>query len=213
MLFSEYVGIVTLPILLGLANVGGIGGGGLIIPLAIGCWGFNTAEAVAISNSTVFMGALIRYIGFSIHEKHPSSPVPKTVIDYDLASIMMPAVMFGAFTGLYLSVMLPAAVTTIVLTLILCYMTWNTTKKMKTLCQKESRERLNYHELPSAIGQASEAQTSQQAHRHHDYQQLPDNETSPVKSKSSPTKYSDSSSHATGQQYTSLEKSKSKDSI
>lgn len=65
-LTSEYIGILTLPILLGLANVGGIGGGGLIIPLAIGCWGFSTTEAVAISNSTVFMGALLRYFGFSI---------------------------------------------------------------------------------------------------------------------------------------------------
>lgn len=153
-LFSEYIGILTLPLLLGLANVGGIGGGGLIIPLAIGCWGFSTPEAVAISNSTVFMGALIRYFFFSIREKHPSSPVQKTVIDYNLASIMMPAVMFGAFTGLYLSVMLPAAFTTILLTLILCYMTFNTFKKMKSMCEKESRERLNYQEL------ASERQTA-----------------------------------------------------
>ena len=71
------------------------------------------------------------------------------MIDYNLASIMMPAVMFGAFTGLYLSVMLPAAVTTILLTMILCYMTWNTFKKMRSMCEKESRERLNYQELAS----------------------------------------------------------------
>ena len=142
---SEYVGIIFLPILLGLANVGGIGGGGLIIPLAIGCWGFSTPEAVAISNSTVFMGAVLRYFGFSINEKHPSAD--KTVIDYNLASIMMPAVMFGAFVGLYLSVMLPAAVTTILLTVILAYMTFNTYKKMINLCKKERRQNLNYEEL------------------------------------------------------------------
>ena len=140
---SEYLGLLTLPILLGLANVGGIGGGGLIIPLAIGCWGFSTPEAVAISNSSVFMGALLRYFGFSVREKHPSAD--KTVIDYNLASIMMPAVMFGSFTGLYLSVMLPAAVTTIALTLILAYMTFNTYRKMVNLCKKESLERQNYY--------------------------------------------------------------------
>ena len=93
------------------------------------------------------MGALLRYVGFSIHEKHPSAE--KTVIDYNLASIMMPAVMFGAFAGLYLSVMLPAAVTTILLTLILCYMTYGTYNKMRTLCHKEKRERENYQELQS----------------------------------------------------------------
>ena len=65
-LTSEIIGIVTLPFLLGLANIGGIGGGGLIIPLAIGCWGFKTSEAVSLSNSTVFLGSLIRFFGFSI---------------------------------------------------------------------------------------------------------------------------------------------------
>lgn len=65
-LTSEIIGIVTLPLLLGLANIGGIGGGGLVIPLAIGCWGFATTEAVAISNSTVFLGAMLRFFGFSI---------------------------------------------------------------------------------------------------------------------------------------------------
>ena len=39
-LTTEVIGIITLPILLGLANIGGIGGGGMVIPLAIGCWGF-----------------------------------------------------------------------------------------------------------------------------------------------------------------------------
>ena len=116
-LTSEIIGIVTLPLLLGLANIGGIGGGGLVIPLAIGCWGFSTTEAVAISNSTVFLGAMLRFFGFSIKQKHPYAD--KTVIDYNIASIMMPAVFLGSFSGLYLQAMLPEAVITILLTVIL----------------------------------------------------------------------------------------------
>lgn len=112
--------------LLGLANVGGVGGGGLIIPLAMGCWGFNTIEAVSISNSTVFLGTLMRFFGFSIHQKHPSAD--RTVIDYDLASIMMPAVLLGAFSGLYISVILPEALIAIIITLILCVLTLKTAK-------------------------------------------------------------------------------------
>lgn len=57
---------------------------------------------------------------------------------------MMPAVMFGAFAGLYLSVMLPSALTTILLTLILIYMTYGTYNKMITLCKKEKIEREHY---------------------------------------------------------------------
>lgn len=37
---SEILGILILPILLGLANNGGVGGGGLIIPICIALFGF-----------------------------------------------------------------------------------------------------------------------------------------------------------------------------
>ena len=39
---SEIVGILLLPILLGLANNGGVGGGGLTIPICIAMFGFST---------------------------------------------------------------------------------------------------------------------------------------------------------------------------
>jgi hypothetical protein len=41
-MFLEMIGIMILPILLGLANNGGIGGGGLIIPISIAMFGFTT---------------------------------------------------------------------------------------------------------------------------------------------------------------------------
>ena len=146
MLWSEIVGIITLPLLLGLANIGGIGGGGLIIPLAIGCWGFSTTEAVALSNSIVFLSCVLRFFGFSIYEKHPHAS-NKTVIDYNLASIMMPAVLFGGFSGLYLSAMTPEPVIMIILTFILLYVTYSTYKKTVQIFRKESRERQHYAEL------------------------------------------------------------------
>ena len=142
MLNSELIGIVTLPLLLGLANIGGIGGGGLVIPLAMGCWGFSTTEAVAISNSTVFLGALLRFVGFSIKQKHPYAD--RTVIDYNIASIMMPAVFFGSFTGLYLANLLPESIIMILMTLILIKLTYNTYVKTVSLYTKETLERQNY---------------------------------------------------------------------
>ena len=39
---NEIVGTVLLPILLGFSNVGGLGGGGLIIPVCVGFFGFTT---------------------------------------------------------------------------------------------------------------------------------------------------------------------------
>jgi len=63
---SELVGVFLLPILLGLANNGGVGGGGLIIPICIAVFGFSTIQAIALSNSTIFVGGAVRYFGFSL---------------------------------------------------------------------------------------------------------------------------------------------------
>lgn len=63
---SEIAGVIILPLLLGFANNGGIGGGGLIIPVCIAMFGFSTIQAIALSNFVIFAGALVRYFGFSI---------------------------------------------------------------------------------------------------------------------------------------------------
>jgi len=63
----EISAIIFLSILLGLANNGGVGGGGLIIPICIAMFGFTTIEAIALSNSTIFLGSLVRFFGFSLN--------------------------------------------------------------------------------------------------------------------------------------------------
>ena len=62
----EILGIIILPILLGIASSGGVGGGFLIIPACMTMFGFTTVEAIALSNSTIFIIGIIRYFGFSI---------------------------------------------------------------------------------------------------------------------------------------------------
>jgi len=42
MFVSEFVGLFVLSALIGMANVGGIGGGGMTVPLVAICWGFTT---------------------------------------------------------------------------------------------------------------------------------------------------------------------------
>ena len=59
---SEFMGLVVMTILLALANVGGIGGGGLIIPIIMAMFSFTTKEAIAISGFTIFTGSVARLI-------------------------------------------------------------------------------------------------------------------------------------------------------
>ena len=53
---------------------------------------------------------------------------------------MMPAVLLGAFSGLYISVILPEALIVIMITLILCVLTLETAKKTIDMCKNESLE-------------------------------------------------------------------------
>lgn len=132
----EIAGIILLPILLGLANTGGIGGGGLVIPVCITLFGFSTIQAMALSNAIISTGALVRYFGFSIFEKHPEKNA--TVVDYNLVSVMLPLTIGASFVAVILSNMLPDAVLTIILTLLLLYLTVDSLTKGVSLWKKET---------------------------------------------------------------------------
>jgi uncharacterized membrane protein YfcA len=123
-------------LLLGFANNGGIGGGGLIIPICISMFGFNTIESIALSNSTIWVGALVKYFGFSLLQMDQAKGT--TIVDYNIASIMMPLVMTGSYVGVIISHFLPDAVLTIILIVLLVYLTYDSFKKAITLWRKES---------------------------------------------------------------------------
>ena len=58
----EFFGLIILSALVGLANVSGIGGGGITVPLVAICWGFSTKKAIALSGATIFFGQIVRFI-------------------------------------------------------------------------------------------------------------------------------------------------------
>ena len=45
-----------------LSNMGGIGGGGVVVSLLIALFKFETKEAIPISAFTIFAGSLVRFI-------------------------------------------------------------------------------------------------------------------------------------------------------
>ena len=107
-------------ILLALANVGGIGGGGLIIPIIMSLFTFTTKEAIAISGFTIFTGSVARFL-YSWHQRHPEKDA--TLIDYGIVIVMMPLVLVGSFVGVLLNIMLPPVILSSILTVILVLLT------------------------------------------------------------------------------------------
>lgn len=102
-----------------------------------------------MSNSTIWVGSLVKYFGFSLFQKNPAKGT--TVVDYNLVSIMLPLVMTGSFVGVIISHVLPEAVLTIILIVLLFYLTYDSFTKAFKLWGKESaamaKEKLAYKPL------------------------------------------------------------------
>jgi hypothetical protein len=55
---------------------------------------FKTKEAIAISSLTILMSSVARFL-FILNERNPKKPFV-VLIDYGLASVMMPATLAGS---------------------------------------------------------------------------------------------------------------------
>jgi hypothetical protein len=67
----EIVGCFMIILFLMYSNTGGLGGGGIIIPLVMIFFGFNMKETIANTISTGFTSALVRYF-MNINQFHPT---------------------------------------------------------------------------------------------------------------------------------------------
>ncbi|OAY42817.1 sulfite exporter TauE/SafE family protein 4 [Manihot esculenta] len=85
-------------------TVGGVGGGGIFVPMLTLIVGFDTKSAAAISKCMI-MGASASSVWYNLRVPHPSKEVP--IIDYDLALLFQPMLMLGITIGVSLSVVFP----------------------------------------------------------------------------------------------------------
>lgn len=136
MLAPEFVGIFVLSALIGMANVGGIGGGGMTVPLVAICWGFSTKQSIAISGCTIFIGAIVRFF-YSYDKKHPEKKA--TQIDYGIVIVMLPLVVCGGSVGVLVNLAFAPAYLTLTLTLLLIALTWQSTLKMIEIYKRETK--------------------------------------------------------------------------
>lgn len=92
--FLESVGLLIFALFMALSNIAGIGGGGVAVPLLIAFFHLETKPAIAISSFCIAITTLTRFI-LNWHRKHPEKP-NVAVIDYNIATIMMPTCLAGA---------------------------------------------------------------------------------------------------------------------
>ena len=112
----EFIGSVVLGVMVALSNAGGIGGGGIIVPIAIIFFAFRTKQAVALSNFCIFIASLVRF-AINYKQKHPHKE--GKVIDYGIIMVMFPMILLGSLLGVQLNLILPDIVLLGSLTIIL----------------------------------------------------------------------------------------------
>ncbi|KAG7958122.1 hypothetical protein I3843_10G003400 [Carya illinoinensis] len=104
--FSWRIVLATVIGFLGSAcgTVGGVGGGGIFVPMLTLIVGFDTKSAAALSKCMI-MGASASSVWYNLRVLHPTKEVP--IIDYDLALLFQPMLMLGITIGVALSVIFP----------------------------------------------------------------------------------------------------------
>mmetsp|Transcript_32347 Transcript_32347/g.77313 ORF Transcript_32347/g.77313 Transcript_32347/m.77313 type:complete len:614 (+) Transcript_32347:232-2073(+) len=134
---NDYIGLTLAMIGLILAAGGGIGGGGILVPIYILILNFLPKHAIPLSNVTVFGGSIANTL-LNWRKRHPVADRP--LIDWDLIVVMEPPTLLGALIGANLNKLLPETAIAILLVVLLVYTSFNTLKKAHSMYQKETSE-------------------------------------------------------------------------
>jgi len=115
---------------------GGIGGGGLYVPLLMIVIGFDAKEAVPVSQGCI-VGAAIAHLILNAPKKHPLKEIP--VVDYAALLVLEPMLLTGSIFGVMLNGMLPSIAILIILVVVLSAGAWKTAKRAKRITANERK--------------------------------------------------------------------------
>ena len=116
---TEFFGCFVIIFLLAFTNAGGIGGGGIVVPAAIAIYRFDTRNAVTLSNFSIAISTMVRYV-LNLKKSHPLKNGTGTVTDYNVTILMVPGIIIGVSLGSIVNLSLPQPI--IAIGFILCNM-------------------------------------------------------------------------------------------
>ncbi|XP_010935066.1 sulfite exporter TauE/SafE family protein 3 [Elaeis guineensis] len=95
-----------------LGSIGGVGGGGIFVPMLTLIIGFDPKTSTAVSKCMI-MGAAGSTVYYNLRLRHPTLDLP--IIDYDLALLFQPMLMLGISIGVAFNVIFPDWMVTVLL--------------------------------------------------------------------------------------------------
>ena len=126
-------------------SVGGVGGGGIFVPMLTLIIGFDPKSSTAISKCMI-TGAAVSTVYYNLKLKHPTLDMP--VIDYDLALLIQPMLMLGISIGVIFNVIFPDWLVTVLLIILFlgtstkAFLKGVETWKKETIIKREAEKRL-----------------------------------------------------------------------
>lgn len=103
---SEFWGFIAVFWILWIANMGGVGGAGMLVPVVITFFKFDPKNAIALSNFSIFLASLQRYL-LNSGKPHPLKKGKGLVVDLNLGILMLPMIVSGVSFGVILNVVMP----------------------------------------------------------------------------------------------------------
>ncbi|GBG68733.1 hypothetical protein CBR_g3275 [Chara braunii] len=136
-----------------LANAGGVGGGGLFVPLFNLLLQFDPKTSVALSKSMILGGAVVSF-AYNISHRHPSpSKRDRPLIDYDVTLLLQPMLLLGISVGVLCNVVFPSWLVLLLLVALLSYVSFRSFRSACRMWKKESLAAM-------AAGEAAERKTN-----------------------------------------------------
>ncbi|XP_059275214.1 sulfite exporter TauE/SafE family protein 3-like [Lycium ferocissimum] len=122
-------------------SVGGVGGGGIFVPMLSLIVGFDPKSSTAISKCMI-MGASVSTVYYNLKLRHPTIDMP--IIDYDLAVLIQPMLMLGISIGVTFNVIFADWMVTVLLIILFvatstkAFLRGVETWKKETIMKKET---------------------------------------------------------------------------
>ncbi|CAJ1938418.1 unnamed protein product [Sphenostylis stenocarpa] len=150
-------------------TVGGVGGGGIFVPMLTLIVGFDAKSATAISKCMITGGAGATVL-YNLKQRHPTLDMP--VIDYDLALLFQPMLMLGISIGVAFNVIFPEWLITALLIVVFIGLSVNAffkgvqTWKKETITKKEARQNVRLNDT-ERTGNAAHPQAEEMINESH----------------------------------------------
>lgn len=146
------------------ANCGGNGGGGALIPIIVVFFKFDPKKGIVLSNATIFLSGLIRYV-INGDKRHPLKDGTTVLVDYSVATLMLPMIIVGAALGVMVNEMLSELIVSIifcgVLTpiFIMTFVKFRNARRAETLKFEQVKEKAALAEKENIAAEVIEAKS------------------------------------------------------